>query len=89
MKITPWGKKIQLQIPTSKVGALNLSDGASIQEMAKVVAMGPLVGLGEHSLKVGNSILFKSWAVDVITIDEEKFYFIDIDSTGICAVCSK
>lgn len=82
-KIKPFGKYILLEIPTSKVGGLSLRDGTSVQEIAIVKSIGPDV---KAKLKTGDTIFFKSWAVDIITVDDNKYYFLSEDSGGICAI---
>lgn len=81
-KVQPVGRKLQLEIPASKVGGLYVDSSMSVQEQAVVVAVGPTA----EGFKVKDHLLFKGWAIDIITIDDEKYYFIDCDSPGICAI---
>jgi len=83
-KIKPWGNKIQLELPTTKVGAMVIQEGASVIEKATVVALGPAVqSLSKDDL--GKDILVKAWDIDIITLGDEKFYFVSDDSRAICA----
>jgi co-chaperonin GroES (HSP10) len=96
LKIKPWGNKIQLDFPTTKAGALQVDTGASIQEIGVVLAIGPEV----HTLrqveknkpvistriKVGDRLLIKTWDVDIITLENEVYYFISEDSRAICGI---
>lgn len=80
----PIKNKIQLDIEEVKIGAIQ-SD--AIQEKAKIIAIGEYVD--ENVFKIGETIYFKAWAVDVITDGDKKLYFISADSDAICAVGSK
>ena len=75
----PLGKKIQIEMVEEKIGAIQ-SD--SVSEKGTVVAIGHDVPFDY----VGRTLYFKAWAVDVITEDGKKFYFIDADSPAICAI---
>jgi len=78
----PYGKKIQLGIDEVKIGAIQ-SD--SITERGTILAVGG--GCSTFTVEdVGKQLYFKAWAVDVITDNGEKLYFISEDSEGICAV---
>jgi len=87
----PIGKKIQLDIKDVKIGAIQ-SD--SIEEHGTITAIGDQVwmtSIGEYDKDsvnelVGKTLYFKAWAVDVISKDEKKYYFISADSDAICAV---
>lgn len=83
MKIKPLGAKIQLGIEKPKVGDLDISAVNVAKEKGKVLAIGKDVTL---PIKVGDIILFKAWAVDIINDDGETYYFIDQDSKGLCAI---
>jgi co-chaperonin GroES (HSP10) len=78
MKVKSVGYKLELEVPTSKVGALHINTGDSIQEIAIVKSVGELCSV----YKKGDKILFKSYAVDIIIIDDEKFYSIDEEIEG-------
>lgn len=75
----PLGNKIQLDIKEVKIGAIQ-SD--SIEEHGTILAMGNEVS---ENFKVGQTLYFKAWSVDVISKDGEKYYFISADSDAICA----
>lgn len=85
LTVHPWGNKIQLEFPTTTAGALRIDTGFSILEKGTVLALGPGV-VGTGSPKVGDEMLIKTWDVDVITLGEEKYYFISEDSRAICAI---
>lgn len=82
MKIIPWAGKIQLKIDEPSVGILDTSNMPTAIECGEVIA----IGEGINSIKVGDKLFFKSWAVDIITYDQERYYFIDIDTNGICGI---
>jgi len=89
IEIVPVGKKLLLEIPETSAGSIQVIQGAQIQEQGKIVAVGPAVNwVGDSSIKplfeVGDVIQFKAWAVDCITIDKNKYYYISADSDAIC-----
>lgn len=80
LKIEPLGKKLLMDIPETKAGALEVKQGKQIQEQGTILAVGPEV----NDKHIGETIQFKAWAVDIITIDGQTFYYLDADSTAIC-----
>lgn len=87
----PLGKKIQISIDKPTAGNLDLSSKASAVECGTVIAFAGKEGLqniwiGNTEVKIGDKIGFKAWAIDVLTIDGETYYFIDSDSEGLCAI---
>lgn len=80
MKITPLNNKVLIKIESPKVGMLDISSKKSILEKGTIVEANPKCDY----LKQGDTILFKAWAVDVFTIEDETYYFIDFDSPGLC-----
>lgn len=83
-KLFPLGNKIQLDIENVKIGAIQ-SD--SVEEHGTVIAFGEEVEIGYPLDElIGKTLYFKAWAVDVITVDEKKYYFISADSDAICAI---
>lgn len=82
MTIKPLGGKVQIEFEKPSVGGLDLSAKETAQEVGKVIAIGENV----KNLKVGDRIMYKGWGVDVITYNDEKYYFIDSTSEGVCAI---
>lgn len=82
-KVVALGRRIQLHIDDPAAGTLDMSSVSAAKEKGKVIGLGNSVTL---DLKVGDTVYFKSWAVDIITDGTDKFYFIDQDTQGICAV---
>ena len=82
MKIQPIANKIMLEIEEPKAGALETSSLNVAKEKGKVIGVGELV----TSVKKGDTVFFKSWAVDIITDEGQRHYFIDEESKGLCAV---
>lgn len=78
----PLKNKIQLKIDDVKIGAIQ-SD--TVAEKGTVVAVGAECKPETKEL-VGKTIYFKAWAVDVITDNGEKFYFISEDSDALCGI---
>lgn len=84
MKIKPFGAKIQIKIEEAKAGSLALTGMPTSVECGEVIAVGEWV----TSIKKGDKIFYKSWAVDIITHDGIRYFFIDLDTNGICAILS-
>lgn len=81
MKITPLSNLVQLDIKEAQAGVLDTSSRDSAVEYAEVIAIGDKV----TELAIGDKVFVKAWAVDIITHEEQKFYFVDINSNGILA----
>lgn len=92
----PLNNKIQLEIEELKFGAI---ESDSIAECGKIIAVGNGVYDTEmttsandnvtrinHKFAIGKTLYFKAWAIDVITKDDKKYYFISSDSDAICAI---
>lgn len=77
----PINNKLQLDIKEVKIGAIQ-SD--SIEEHGTIIAVGDEVPT--DYFPIGSTLYFKAWAVDVISKDGEKYYFISADSDAICAI---
>ena len=88
MIIQPYGKKIQIQIEQPTVGGLDISAKESGVEVAKVLITAKIhiEGIGDFEFKENDKIMVKAWAIDIITYEGTKYYFVDYDSEGICAM---
>lgn len=87
--LKPLNNKIQLDIKEVKIGAIQ-SD--SIEEHGTIIAVGDFVGneyIDNHIFKIGATLYFKAWAIDVITEGDKKYYFISADSDAICAISNE
>ena len=91
--ITPLGKKIQLKIEQPTAGGLDLSAKETAIEVGEIIGLAgersvnlQNLWIGKTELKIGDKIFFKAWALDIITYEGEKYYFIDSDSNAICAI---
>lgn len=82
MQIKPYKNKIQIKIQEPKVGNLDLSSKKTATEVGEVIAIGENV----KDIKVGDIVMFKSWGVDIITYQDEQYYFISCDAECICAI---
>lgn len=83
MKIKTLGNKIQLKVDEPEIGGL-ISDSMPI-----AIECGEVIGKGDDvtlPVKVGDKIFYKSWAVDIVTYEGKKYFFISQDTNGICAV---
>lgn len=83
MKIQPLGNNIQLKLDEPKAGVLDTSSRSVVIEKAEVVAVGPDVKI---NVKVGDKVLFKSWALDSVVDNDKKYYFISTDTNGLLAI---
>jgi co-chaperonin GroES (HSP10) len=87
-KVTPLGRKILLSIPETKTGSLIVQQGAQIQEIGTVLDISKKVldDLEYYGIDIGDTIHFKAWGVDIICIDQDKYYYLDVDSDALCGV---
>lgn len=79
--LKPLNNKILLGIEEVKIGAIQ-SD--AVEEWGVIEAIGKDVDPSVYT--IGAKLYFKAWAVDVITIGSDKYYFISHDSDAICAI---
>lgn len=79
MEIKPINKKIKLNI--KEVEIMGVPSG-NIEEHGVILDFGEDV----INLKVGQTLFFKAWCIDIVTIGEDKHYFASADSDGICGV---
>lgn len=77
----PINNKIQLDIKPVLVAGL---ETGAIEEIGTIIAIGDY--MDAEKWQVGKKLLFKAWAVDIITLGEAKSYYIDGLSDGICAI---
>lgn len=75
MKIKPQGSNILIEIEErqAKGGIIVSSDNSIITEIATVKA----IGLDVREVQVGDKVMFKSWSLDVIEIDDKKYPFLE------------
>jgi len=83
MRIFPTSNNIQISIKEAKAGILDTSSRQSAVEYAEVVAIGEEVKM---KIAKGDKIFFKSWACDIVSHGEDKYYFINEDTKGILAI---
>lgn len=81
MKIQPLANIVYLKIEKPSAGALDTSSRDSAIELAEVLAVGSRV-----DLQKGDKVFVKSWAIDIITHEDEKYHFVNIESGGILAI---
>lgn len=86
MKIVTLGSRIQLKVDEPKIGVLMTESMPTAIECAEVIGIGEKVTL---PLKKGDKIIYKSWSVDICSIENKKYYFIDETTKGICAIIEK
>lgn len=82
MIIKPYQTKIQIELEEPTAGALDLSSKPSAVEIGTVIAVGEFVG----DIKVGDTLFFKAWQLDVIAYGGKNYYFLDVKGEGICAI---
>lgn len=83
MQIHPTSNNIQLKIEEAKAGILDTSSKQSAVEIAEVIAIGPDVKL---AVKKGDKVFVKAWAIDIISHNEERYYFANEETNGILAI---
>lgn len=81
MLIEPLKGIIQLDIKEAKAGVLDMSSTPTAVEYATVVAVGE-----GASVKVGDHVFVKSWAVDTVVHEDKKYYFVSTDTSGLLAI---
>lgn len=85
MTITPLRNTIYLKIDSPKVGDLDMASRDTAVEYAEVIS----VGDGVTSLKKGDRVFVKAWAVDIVQHEDKKYYFCNLDTNGILAIIKK
>jgi co-chaperonin GroES (HSP10) len=86
MTIKPAKGKIYLGMQNiQKIGDLDVSTKKTIREVAIVEAIGD----GVTSVKVGDTVLVKAWAIDTVTYEKQDYFFVSESSDGVCAVIEK
>lgn len=85
MTIIPQQNLVQLKIDEVTAGVLDTSSKETAVECAEIIALGKWADK-EGSLKVGDKVFVKAWAIDIITFEDKKYYFCNIETGGILAV---
>jgi co-chaperonin GroES (HSP10) len=81
MKIHPLNNIIQLKMEGMKAGALQLNSMDTAIEYAEVIDFGDKV----EGFKKGDKVFVKAWAIDIVTYQNEKYYFCNTNTEGILA----
>ena len=79
MKIQPLSNEVQIEVNEAKAGVLSMESMVTAVEIGKVIAIGSDV----KSVKVGDEIVFKAWACDIVTVEGKRYYFINLATGGI------
>ncbi len=82
MKIYPLDNMVQLQVEEASAGVLDTSSRNSAVEYGEVLAVGGNI----VNIKKGDHVFVKSWAIDIITHNEKRYFFVNVDTHGIVAV---
>lgn len=82
MKIKPLENIVYLKIEKPQAGVLDTSSRESAVEFAEVLAVADNI----TSVKPGDQVFVKSWAIDIITHKEVKHYFVNVKTNGILAI---
>lgn len=72
-----------LKIDEPKMGSLQVDGLPTAIECAEVIGVGENTKFG---IKKGDRIMYKAWAVDICTVDGERFYYLSESTGGICSV---
>lgn len=83
-KIKPLKGIVYIKLDEARAGALVTSSRESAVEYAEVLA----IGEGVTQVKKGDKIFVKSWAVDIISHNDQKYYFVNQDTGGLIALVS-
>lgn len=83
MTIETLGKRIQIEVDELKAGGLVIDSIPTAVEIGKVVGKGSEVTL---PINIGDKVMYKSWCVDICNIDGKRYFFIDEETKGICAI---
>lgn len=82
MNIVPQENIVHLKIDRVKTHVVDASSRESAVEFAEVIA----VGKGIESLKKGDKVFVKAWAVDIVSYKDTKYHFCNINTGGILAI---
>lgn len=82
MKIKPFTNQIYIKMEEAHAGILDTSSRESAIEYAEIVA----IGEGITTLKKGDTIFVKSWAIDSVYYNDKRYNFINVETGGILAV---
>ncbi len=85
LNIEPLGDQIMLKVEQAKLGVLDTSSMKTGVEWGTVLAVGPGV-VSITSVKVGDKVFCKAWAIDTILYEGEDYYFTSEARKGIVAV---
>lgn len=89
MKIKPIGKNIYLKLDTvQEIGGKNVSLDTSSKKTTREYAEVLAVGKDVTQVKVGDKVLLKAWAIDIINHDKKEYFFTNEDANGLCAIVS-
>lgn len=80
--IEPLEGIVYLEMDKGTEGVLDTSSRSSAIECATVIS----VGSGVNDIHSGQKVFVKSWAVDTIDYEGEKYHFVNIKTNGILAV---
>jgi co-chaperonin GroES (HSP10) len=83
MRIFPTSNNIQISIKEAKAGILDTSSRQSAVEYAEVVSVGEEVKM---KIAKGDKVFVKSWSIDIISHEDNKYYFVNETSNGILAI---
>ena len=82
MIIEPLGDIIQLELEEAHAGVLDTSSRTSAVEYATVSAVADNI----TRVKVGDKVFVKSWGIDIVTHEEKRYYFVNVNTNAILAV---
>lgn len=88
MNIKPLPGIIYIKLEQPKAGALDTSSRASAVEYGEVLAFIEDAEMHKLGLKQRDKVFVKSWAIDSIYHNDERYNFINIASGGILAIVS-
>ncbi len=81
MIILPCESIVQLKLDPARAGVLDTTSRESAVEYGEVVA----VGEGVKGFAPGDKVFVKSWAIDIIDHEGEKYWFLNVETKGLLA----
>ena len=79
----PLGARILIHTDKVRIGNFEVTTPTA-RETATVLAIGEGWDMKQESIKVGDRIHVKSWAIDIITEGDETFNYVHQDTKGVC-----
>jgi co-chaperonin GroES (HSP10) len=80
------GNRIELEVEEPKVAGLNTESMKRAIEVGKVIGIGNTWDLEHDPIKIGDTVLFKSWSVDHADDHGKQRHFLNQTTKGLLCV---